>query len=54
MIVCICNNISEANIEAFLKDGLTQDEIVDVITSTVCGCCRQYVIDIIKYYQKNP
>lgn len=46
MIVCICNNVSDKEIKAYLADGKCPR--VEANAGMVCGCCVPFIEDLEK------
>lgn len=46
MIVCICSNVSDKEIKAYLADGKCPR--VEANAGMVCGCCVPFIEDIEK------
>jgi bacterioferritin-associated ferredoxin len=50
MYVCICNAVTEKEIREAVKSGcVTIDDIIDrTDAGTHCGCCQEYIEEIIE------
>lgn len=49
MIVCVCNGISDRDVKAAIKNGMTSVEQLSASLGVAsgCGCCRETCSDMI-------
>ena len=49
MYVCVCNGITDRDIQRAVAEGCDSLEALAARTGcgTVCGCCRDYAVEVI-------
>jgi bacterioferritin-associated ferredoxin len=49
MIVCVCNGVSDRDVKAAIKNGMTSVEALsaNLGVASGCGCCRETCADMI-------
>ncbi len=53
MYVCVCNGVTERDIQHAVADGCTSLDALAALTGcgSTCGCCRDYAVEAITQAQ---